>query len=83
MILKHINKINMKLGDIHVINVKRNLPKQIILRNTKQLPMKVANINVTNGIRIQKNNKLVPHKLTYHEGRQYKYVTNVTRNLLE
>ena len=44
----------MKVGDIYVRNVVMNLPQQIILRSTNQLPMKVANINGTIAIRIQR-----------------------------
>ena len=51
IILNHINKLTIKVGDIYVANVIRNLPKQIICRSTKELPMRVANTNVTNGMK--------------------------------
>ena len=47
----HKKKITMKVGDIYVKNVIRNLHIQIVLRSPKELPMEVelCNINVEIG----------------------------------
>ena len=56
----------MKVGDIYVLNVIGNLRLQLILRNTKELSMRIANTSVINVKESKGNNNLELHKQTYH-----------------
>ena len=64
-----------------MLNVKRNLPKQIISESTKELHMKVANTYVTKALKNAQETIMWirTNTLTMKVGEIY--VTNVIRNL--
>ena len=59
----------MKVGNLKVLNVIRNLPLQLIPKSVKEMPMRIANTFVTNAKESKGSNNLELHKQTYHDQR--------------